>query len=77
VRRVSILDPDSTTPMYAQLAAILRERIKSGEIAKWLPSKLSLVQEYGISRATVDEAFRVLREEGLIVTVHGKAMRVR
>lgn len=60
-------------PVYVQLAAILRRRIESGEIAERrpLPSKSRLRQDYGISDDTIDKALAILREEGKIRTVTG------
>jgi DNA-binding GntR family transcriptional regulator len=61
-------------PVYRQLAAILRARIVSGDLAPDapLPSETALCQEYGISRDSVRKAVRLLRDEGLVVTVQGK-----
>lgn len=73
------LDPESAVPLYQQLAALLRSRIEAGELLpdRPLPSELTLQQEHGISRITVRHAFRLLREEGLVITVRGKGTYVR
>lgn len=65
------VDPYGYEPMYRQLAAIIRGRIQSGELARLapLPSESSLVQEYGVSRDTARKAMAVLRREGLVFTV--------
>lgn len=65
------VDPYGFTPMYEQLADILRARIKSGELPHLalLPSELALTQEHGISRDTARRAIAVLRDEGLVFTV--------
>jgi GntR family transcriptional regulator len=65
------VDPYSSEPMYAQLAAILRAKITSGELARLdpLPSESTLVQEHGVSRDTARRAIAVLRDEGLVFTV--------
>lgn len=72
------LDPRDQDPLYVQLAEILRDMIVSGEIPPRtaLPSKTTLAQRYGISGQTIDGAMRLLREEGLIVTVMGKGIYV-
>lgn len=73
------LDPASYVPLYKQLAALLRRRIKDGEFREGdqLPSEPTLVKEYAVSRATAiaalddlvrsKEAFR-RRGRGTFVT---------
>lgn len=70
---VSVVDHDSNVPPYRQVAAILRERIESGELApkQRLPSIAGLVQEHGIARTTAAKALRVLVDEGLAEVVPG------
>ncbi len=65
------LDPYSDTPLYEQLAAILREMISSGRLKHLdpLPSESALSQEYDVSRDTVRKAIGVLADEGLAFTV--------
>ncbi len=66
-------------PVYLQLAAVLREMISSGQIQPRhpLPSINTLMQEHGVAKGTVEKAFRVLREEGLVATVPGRGVYVR
>jgi DNA-binding transcriptional regulator YhcF (GntR family) len=73
------IDPRSHTPVYVQLADLLRERIESGEIAPGAPlaSEARLTQEYGIGREAVRMAIGLLRSEGLVSTVRGHGTRVR
>lgn len=66
------VDPDSATPLYVQVAAILRARIESGEITSRLPSLRTITQEYGVSHITAEKAIQALRDAGLVVTVVGK-----
>lgn len=70
------IDHDSGMPVYAQLAAILRAMIESGEIPpdRPLPSVKSLVQRYGIAQGTAEKAVRVLRDEGIVRTIRGKGI---
>ncbi len=42
-----------------------------------LPSERSLADEYGVAYTTVRHAMEVLRERGIIVTVHGRGTFVR
>jgi DNA-binding GntR family transcriptional regulator len=65
------VDHRDPTPLYQQLAGILRARIKAGE---WdedtpLPSESYLQQQYGLSRVTVRKAIEVLRQEELVITL--------
>jgi GntR family transcriptional regulator len=70
------MDP---TPLYSQLADILRRLITSGELQprSALPSESYLQQEHGVSRGTVRMAMGILREEGLVVTIAGRGTFVR
>lgn len=60
-------------PPYRQLAAILRGKIESGELAPGtqLPSILALSGEYGVATITVRKALAVLKAEGLVTGVAG------
>lgn len=66
------LDHEAETPLYRQLAGVLREQIASGAIARRVPSVKSLVQEFGIAQGTAERALALLREEGLIRSVMGR-----
>jgi DNA-binding GntR family transcriptional regulator len=67
-----VIDHDSATPLYLQLAALLRTEIQSGHIAGRLPSLKTLSQEHQISHITAEKALGVLKDEGLIHAVVGK-----
>jgi DNA-binding FadR family transcriptional regulator len=56
------------------LANLLRDRILSGEIAEGeaLPPERTLVEQSRLSRASVREALRILKQQGLIVTRPGR-----
>jgi GntR family transcriptional regulator len=73
------IDHGAATPVYRQLAAILRARIESGELppGRVLPSEVTLMQEHGIARETARKAVRVLRDEGLVEVVQGRGVYVR
>ncbi|MBM0237914.1 winged helix-turn-helix transcriptional regulator [Micromonospora sp. ATA32] len=73
------IDPRSHTPVYVQLADLLRERIESGDLppGTTLASEARLTQEYGIGREAVRMAVSLLRSEGLVSTVRGHGTRVR
>lgn len=63
-----MITPDREGAAYRQLAAKLRDRIRSGELlpGQRMPSEKDLHDEYGLARETVRRAVAVLRTEGLI-----------
>jgi GntR family transcriptional repressor for pyruvate dehydrogenase complex len=63
---------------YEQLAALLRERITSGDLREGdrLPSETALAEQAGVSRSTVREALRTLEEGGLITRASPRVMVV-
>jgi DNA-binding GntR family transcriptional regulator len=65
------VDHDSSVPLYLQLAAELRKRIRDEGLTR-LPSYLTLMQEYGVARATADRAVHVLVDAGEAHIVPGK-----
>lgn len=72
------IDHEGDIPVYIQLADILRARIMGGELParRPVPSKRTLMQEYGVAGGTVDKAVGVLRDEGLVRTVIGRGIYV-
>jgi GntR family transcriptional regulator len=72
------VDPQSATPVYVQVADILRARIESGQLLpdRPVPSETQLQQEFGVARGTARKAIAVLREQGLVVTVMGRGSYV-
>ncbi|SBT51107.1 GntR family transcriptional regulator [Micromonospora narathiwatensis] len=73
------IDPYSHTPVYVQLADLLRQRIESGELAAGanVGSEFRLAQEFGIGRDAVRMAIAMLRSEGLVTTSRGHGTQVR
>ncbi|MCM4084894.1 winged helix-turn-helix domain-containing protein [Paractinoplanes hotanensis] len=68
-----MITPDREGAAYRQLAGILRDRIRSGELhpGQRMPSEKDLHDEFGLARETVRRAMAVLRSEGLIDIRHG------
>ena len=66
-------DQREAMPPYQRIAADLRARIESGDLAPgdMVPSLARITQEYGVSKGTAVKALAVLREEGLTRTVPG------
>lgn len=65
------VDHDSPVPLYQQVAAELRARIKAESLAR-LPSLLSICQEYGVARPTAERAVKILIDAGEAYIVPGK-----
>jgi DNA-binding GntR family transcriptional regulator len=72
------VDPQSATPVYVQVADILRARIESGQLLpdRPVPSESHLQQEFGVARGTARKAIAALRDQGLVVTVKGRGSYV-
>lgn len=70
---------NSSIPMYRQLANLVRERIKRGELTRGarVPSEAELCETYSVSRITVRNAFSELEREKLLERIPGKGTFVR
>lgn len=66
------VDQRDPTPLWEQLAAILRDAIKSGEYTEMLPSESQLQAEHGVSRGTVRRAIGALADEGLVRVIQAR-----
>jgi GntR family transcriptional regulator len=66
------IDPFGAEYSYVQVADDVHRRITEGEITRKLPSERSFAEEYGVAYTTVRHAMALLRERGIIVTVHGR-----
>lgn len=73
------LDPASDRPAYKQIADILHESIRTGELApgKKLPSESALIAHFGVAQGTVRQALNLLRGEGLVQAQQGRGVFVR
>jgi Transcriptional regulators len=65
------IDRFDPTPIYQQVAAIIRDRIKIGELRPrdQIPSESQMVAEHGIARDTARQAVALLRAEGWVITL--------
>jgi len=74
-----ISEPVRVARAYEQLAALIRQRILSGELGPGdrIPSEAVLAREAQVSRSTVREALRTLEEAGLVERASPKIMVVR
>jgi GntR family transcriptional regulator len=67
------IDYDAGLPPYRQLAGIIREQIRNGELApgQVVPSYAMLVQTYGVARVTARKAIKLLESEGYVTVAQG------
>lgn len=74
----AVIDPESATPVYVQLANLLRQGIQDGTYPpdRALPSIRTLQQTYEVADGTVQKALRILKDEGLAHTVPGRGVFV-
>jgi GntR family transcriptional regulator len=74
-----VLDPASHRAVYRQIADHLRAAIMDGRLREGdqLPSEAQLIDHYGVARMTARSAIRLLQDEALVVSEHGKGVYVR
>ena len=68
------IDTSGPTLVYVQVADHLARRIEAGDLAPGsrLPPERELAAAYGVAYDTIRRVMALLRERGLIVTVHGR-----
>src|SRR5215475_2922589 len=68
-----VLYPESPVPLYVQLAAAIRRRIGWWDLqaGAMMPSEPMFAELHGLSRETVNRAYRLLREAGVITAKRG------
>ena len=66
------VDPNRLAHAYIQVADDIARRIRDGEITIKLPAERTLAEDYEVSYITVRHAMAILRERGLIVSIHGR-----
>ena len=71
------LDRASSVPLWAQLIDDCERRLLSGEFAAEFPGEHDLCREYDVSRHTVREALRRLRDRGVLDSGRGRMTKVR
>ncbi|MEU8586886.1 GntR family transcriptional regulator [Streptomyces sp. NPDC048664] len=70
---------EDSRPPYVQAADVLRAAIHDGELrpGERLPAARELQRRFGIASSTVQNALRLLKDEGLIYSVLGRGSYVR
>lgn len=64
-------------PLWIQLMQDLERRLSNGEFLARFPGEHELCREYRVSRYTVREALRRLRERGALDSGRGRSTRIR
>lgn len=81
-RKVELLDKEPRSkrsgPIYQQIARTLKDEIVSGvfPVGAQLPTEDGLCERFSVSRYTVREALRLLREDGLVMSRQGAGTMV-
>ena len=75
---MSIVDPNSPLPLYAQVKeALQREIEKNMRPGQSLPIEPELEKRFGVSRVTIRRALEELETDGLIIRKQGRGTFVR
>lgn len=64
------------TPRWRQIEAELEQRIEAGQYRQSFPGELALADEFQVSRGTMRNALRRLRESGQVVAERGRRPRI-
>lgn len=73
------VDPEDHRPAHVQIAASIRAAILAGELdpGSQLPTAADLGEQFGVSRMTVMNALKTLRQEGFLDSRPGVGVYVR
>jgi GntR family transcriptional regulator len=74
IRGEIMVDKFSQTPYYLQIYMVLKDRIDTGMYKEnaMLPSENELVKEFEVTRLTIRNSIKKLKDEGRIYTLKGK-----
>lgn|SRR5690625_1855177 len=70
------VDRQSFVPLWAQVHKDVESRIHGGEFDTEFPTEMDLVEQYKVSRHTIRQALRELRQTGMIDSGRGRSPRV-
>ena len=70
--------PDPLRLMYVQVAEHIAARIEAGELVggQRMQPERDVATEYGVAYNTIRKSMELLRQRGLIVTMHGRGTYV-
>ena len=77
-RNIQFVKPVKKITFAEQMAESIRESILSGELESGaaLPTEPKLAEQFGVSRAVVRDATRILMAQGLVEVQHGRGVFV-
>ncbi|WP_220093469.1 GntR family transcriptional regulator [Flexivirga caeni] len=70
------IDRSSRIPLWRQIRDDIGTRISRHEFADAFPPESRLQEEYGVSRQTIRQALRQLREDGVVTAQRGRTPRL-
>lgn len=72
------LPPDDPRPLYRQIASAVRRGLAEGELepGSALPAGRDLASALGVNLDTVQRAYRLLADEGLVTARVGRGTRI-
>lgn len=72
--KVPPFTPDPLRLIYVQVAEHIAARIHAGELTggQRMPPERDVASEYGVAYNTIRKSMELLREQGLIITMHGR-----
>lgn len=73
------LEPDDNRHLHVQIADAIRQDVIDGLYPPGapLPSRKVTAEEFGVAPMTIGNAWRILRDEGVIVSRQGSGVYVR
>lgn len=73
------IDQSDDRPLYRQLATSVRRAVADGSLApgQQLPATRDAATALGVNAETVQRAYRVLADDGIVVSRVGRGTRVR
>jgi GntR family transcriptional regulator len=69
-------DKKGDLPLWEQVRNDISRRLADGEFSGEFPGEFALVEQYGVSRHTVREALRTLRDEGIVTSHRGRTSKI-
>jgi GntR family transcriptional regulator len=69
-------DKSAEIPLWEQVRRDISRRLEAGEFGGTFPGEFALVEQYGVSRHTIREALRSLREEGIVTAHRGRTSKI-
>jgi DNA-binding transcriptional regulator YhcF (GntR family) len=78
IQELIIIDKQSSKPVYKQIVDQFINLIQNGTLGKnqKLPAQRDFASYFGISRATVNKAYDLLKQSGVLKSIHGSGFYI-